>query len=141
MWQDPFTLVVALSEDDTAQGQLYLDDGVGYGYETGEYVWRDITFAAGTLRSTDMTAKTSTAVVPFDEQNVWAQTIGQVRVEKIVVLGLSSGPKSVQVAGVDIQWTYEKGSASGGKTEGMASRLIIKNPGVKVISGWEVVIA
>ena len=141
MWQDPFTLVVALSKDKTAQGQLYLDDGVGYGYETGESVWRDFTFSAGTLRSTDMTAKTSTAVVPFDDQNRWAQAIEHVKVEQIVVLGLSSSPESVKVAGVDVQWIYEKGLVSSGMKEGMASRLTIKNPGVAIVSGWEVVIA
>jgi alpha 1,3-glucosidase len=45
MWQDPFTLVVALSKEGEAEGQVYLDDGVGYGYERGEYIWRGLRFS------------------------------------------------------------------------------------------------
>jgi alpha 1,3-glucosidase len=141
MWQDPFTFIVALSKDATASGQLYLDDGVGYGYEKGEYVWRELSFLNGVLRSTDMSAKASIAIAPYQEKNGWAQAIGHVKVEQLVVLGLKSEPKSVTVAGQRVQWSYEAGAASGGKQEGTASRLTIKKPGVGVVSGWEVVIA
>ncbi len=141
MWQDPFTLIVALSKEGIARGQLYLDDGVGYGFEQGEYVWRGFTFSSGVLRSTDMTPKSSTARVPYSENNGWAQAIGHVKVEKIIVLGLINEPKSVEITGESAQWTWEKGAAASGKKEGAASRLVIKNPGVGVVSGWEVVIA
>ena len=141
MWQDPFTLIVALSKEGTARGQLYLDDAVSYGYEKGEYIWRQITFSENVLRSTDMPVKSSTGLVPYTENNGWAQAIAHVRVEKVVVLGLGKEPGSVKVAAESASWTYEAGVAAKGKTEGTASRLTIKNPGVGVVSGWEIVIA
>ena len=57
------------------------------------------------------------------------------------MLGLQNEPKSVKVAGESVEWTYEAGAAASGKKEGVASKLVIKNPGVGVVQGWELVIA
>jgi len=40
MKHDPFTLRVALDVNGSAKGELYLDDGEGFGYQRGELVWR-----------------------------------------------------------------------------------------------------
>uniref|UniRef100_A0A8D2QS26 Glucosidase II alpha subunit n=1 Tax=Zosterops lateralis melanops TaxID=1220523 RepID=A0A8D2QS26_ZOSLA len=49
---DPFTLYVALSLQGTAQGELYLDDGISFDYATkNEFLHRHFHFANGTLTS------------------------------------------------------------------------------------------
>jgi alpha 1,3-glucosidase len=142
MWQDPFTLIISLSKEGTANGKLYLDDGEGYNYEKGDYVLRQFDYSKGTLRST---SKSSPAIPGAEVAeynptgNAWAQAIGHVRIERIVVLGLKSEPKSVKVGGkADIEYTFEKGLASDSKKGGSASRLVLKNPGVGVVEDWEI---
>lgn len=148
MWQDPFTLTVALSKEGTATGQLYLDDGETFAHEKGEYVWRAYDFVSsgkgGVLSSTNKAStrtKSSTEMTPYDDGNVWAKAIAHVRVERIVVLGLKAKPTKVSVAGQDVSWSYEDGAAANGKKGGSSSKLVIKNPGVGVVDGWQVVIA
>jgi alpha 1,3-glucosidase len=125
MWQDPFTLIVALAKDGSARGQLYLDDGVGYGHERGELVWRDLTFTpkgknGGLLSSSNKVH--SEGLVGVAEVNAWAQV-------------------SVKAGGVDLQWHYDEGVGAKGKKEGGAGKLVIKNPGVSVVESWEIEVA
>ena len=150
MWQDPFTLTVALSKQGTANGQLYFDDGVSFDHLKGGFVWRRFTFegkgkSGGVLASTHMPllstgSLSGTALATYDEADVWTQAIGHVKIERIVVLGMKSKPKSVSAAGVELNFSWEDGTAAGGKKEGTASRLTIKNPGVGVVDGWAIVI-
>lgn len=49
--QDPFTLIVALSVNGTASGNLYLDDGESYEYRKGKYVALDLVYENGALSS------------------------------------------------------------------------------------------
>jgi alpha 1,3-glucosidase len=117
MWQDPFTLVIALSKEGEASGQLYLDDGAGYGYEKGEFVWRDLSFKDGVLRSTNRASGQSESnlvdgVTPYDEGNLWANAIAHVRVERIVILGMKKQTRSVTIAGESVEWSWEGGADS-----------------------------
>jgi len=146
MWQDPFTLIVALNKEGAAKGQLYLDDGVGYDYEKGDFVWRQYDFTstgkAGTLRSTDRAGKTTSGIADLATYdpigNEWAKAISHVKIERIVVLGLSGRPASVTAAGRSVKWTYEDGAASSGRREGKAGTLVVKSPGIGVVEDWEV---
>jgi alpha 1,3-glucosidase len=145
MWQDPFTLIIALSKEGTASGNLYLDDGEGYDYQKGDYILRQFDFSGRSLRSLSKTSQpvTGTSVTQYDPTgNAWAQAIAHVKVERIVVLGLKAAPKTVKGAGnVDLDFTFEKGLSSESKKGGMGSRLVIKNPGVNVIEDWEINLA
>lgn len=147
MWQDPFTLIVAVGKDGSARGQLYLDDGVGYSYEQGDYVWRQFDFTpsktGGVLKSSNKAeAQSQTDIAQYDpEGNAWAQAIAHVRVERILVIGLKTRPTSVTVGGEAVEWAFEAGVAAGAKKEGKASELVIKHPGVGVTHSWEVVVA
>ncbi|RKP27115.1 glycosyl hydrolases family 31-domain-containing protein, partial [Syncephalis pseudoplumigaleata] len=49
MKDDPFTLIVALDKNGTAQGELYTDDGVSYDFLDGSYIHRRFTFKDGVL--------------------------------------------------------------------------------------------
>ncbi|KAJ7935332.1 glycoside hydrolase family 31 protein [Mycena leptocephala] len=148
---DPFTLRVALSKAGNARGELYLDDGVSYSHEKGQFVWRE--FSAATAKKTvRLTTKNlgvekkdqavdGVALTSYDQSNAYAKTIADVRVEKIVVEGLAGKPTSVKVeGGKELVWEYTSGIAAGGKGEGVASVLTIKDPKVLVVKDWAVVI-
>jgi len=84
---------------------------------------------------------TGVEVAVYDTSNSYAQSIKHVRVEKVVVLGLSKKPSKVVVEeGKDLEWSFEEGVASGGKKDGFASVLTIKDPGVLIIHDWSIVI-
>ncbi|TFY58706.1 hypothetical protein EVG20_g8052 [Dentipellis fragilis] len=81
------------------------------------------------------------ALAAYDARNAYASRISDVRVEKIVVLGLAGRPSKVAVEGGRVlEWTYTPGVAATGKKEGAASVLTIKDPRVAVAADWEIVI-
>jgi len=56
-------------------------------------------------------------------------------------MGLSGKPKSVNVeGGQELEFVYDAGVAAGGKKEGGASILIIKDPGVAVSKDWVILV-
>ncbi|PCH35732.1 glycoside hydrolase family 31 protein [Wolfiporia cocos MD-104 SS10] len=152
MKYDPFTLRVALSTGGTARGELYLDDGETFAHEEGQLVWRE--FSARTdgsarvvrIGSRDLAARKpaeavdGVALAQYDGANVYARTIADVRVERVVVLGLAARPTSVRAGGDELQWEYSSGTAADDKTQGTASVLVIKDPGVGVAADWEIVV-
>lgn len=148
MWQDPFTLIVALSKEGGASGKLYLDDGEGYEYQSGAYILRQFDFSGHTLKSSSkpsqpvIQTQQSREVEKYDPTgNAWARAVAHVKMERIVITGLKTEPKSVRVGKLDLEYTYEKGVGSDSKKGGMASRLVIKNPGVGVVEDWEITLA
>lgn len=152
MKNDPFTLRVALSKSGVAKGELYLDDGVTYDHEKGSFVWREfIALKKGKalrISNTNLGNSNSHQVVervdltPSDPSNDFAKSIANVRVEKLVVVGLSSKPTSVKFEGghEDLKWEWISGVGSGGKSEGTASLLTIKDPKALITKDWTIVI-
>ena len=154
MWQDPYTLVVALSKEGTARGELYSDDGDSFAFQQGEFVWRGFEFSSITagwavLRSVDLAsdrpkdieglmAPTTSTVATYSPTNGWAERIGHVRVERVVVLGLKASPRRVTVGDVAVEFEWQKGSDATGRREGRASELTLKNPPVEIASDWEI---
>ena len=157
MKHDPFTLRVALdNKNSRARGELYLDDGVTYNYQRGEFVWREFVaeeppkkqkngvvfrivnrdFAPPNLAN----AALGISVSRYDAENAFARDVASVRVEKIVVLGLGKSPTSVKVEGTGdvLEWEYVPGVAAGEKKEGVASVLTIKDPKVLVGRVWTI---
>ena len=154
MKRDPFTLRVALSKAGTARGELYLDDGESYNHMKGQFVWREFiaekSKSSKTLKlsSRDLgAAKPNEAVdgvalQTYDPSNEYAKSIGEIRVEKIVVVGLSAKPSSVKIqGGQELVWEYVSGVASGEKKEGAASLLVIRDPKVLIVKNWSIEIA
>ncbi|KAL0565531.1 glucosidase II [Marasmius crinis-equi] len=152
MKYDPFTLRVALSKAGSARGEVYLDDGVSYGYQQGEFVWRE--FSAETkkktmrisskdLGSSKREPAVDGAVVRYDPANAYAKTIREknVRVEKVVVVGVGSRPSSVKLegSGKELKWEYTPGDKKA-KDGAEAGVLIVKDPKVGVAEDWVVVI-
>ncbi|KAJ7496651.1 glycoside hydrolase family 31 protein [Mycena latifolia] len=151
MHRDPFTLRVALAKAGGARGELYLDDGVSYDHEKGQFVWREFSAEAAKksvrVSSRDLGKEQTGAAVDgvalkgYDPRNAFAEGVKDVRVEKVVVLGLSGKPSSVKVeGGGELVWEYTPGIAAGGKGEGVASVLTIKDPKVRIVEDWAIVI-
>lgn len=149
---DPFTLRVALSKAGTARGELYMDDGITYSHQQGQLIWRE--FVAETkkkitrISSNDLaSARPAFAVdgmvlTTYNPNNAFAKEIEEVRVEWVVVLGLSAKPTSVKIEnGAELKWEYESGVAASDKKEGTASVLTIKDPKVPITADWTIVIS
>ncbi|KAG8907238.1 hypothetical protein FRB99_005062 [Tulasnella sp. 403] len=127
---DPFTLTIALDDNGNARGELYLDDGVSYSHETGKLVWREFKAetAGGAVKitSADLAQAKPTEVVDstdlagvYKPSNPFASSMSNVKVEKVVVLGLKSKPKAVKASGVEVEWNWvdgTKGKSSGSPT-------------------------
>ena len=77
---DPYTLVIALSTVGTARGELYIDDGETFDYESGAYIHRAFEFADGVLSSRDLGTKGKLT-------DKYLKTMKNVGVEKIIVVG------------------------------------------------------
>jgi alpha 1,3-glucosidase len=145
MKMDPYTLTVALSKFGSAKGDLYIDDGTTYGFEKGDFIWRG--FEANTdhqggsvvLTSRDLKVEDGNNTV----QNIFVEEIASVRIERVVILGLSKEPKEVNIGGArHAEWTWAAGEpASGDQDDAIASTLTIENPGLFVTKDWAVLVA
>ena len=147
---DPYTLRVALDKQGGAEGELYIDDGITYSHEKGEFVWRG--FKASTdgkilkLSSHDKThgnlgaAVDGVALSQYDGQNAFAKAVESVRVEKIVIMGLPGAPSRVSSGSTELGWEYVPGVASTTQKDGPYSVLIIKNPVASIARDWEIVV-
>ncbi|KNZ75758.1 Glucosidase 2 subunit alpha [Termitomyces sp. J132] len=154
MNRDPFTLRVALSKTGAARGELYLDDGVTYAHQEGNFVWREFVAekAPKKSRAIRLTSKDLGATRPndavdgvvlrtFNPTNEYAKSIADVRVEKVVVVGLNEKPKRVKIEnGAELVWDYTPGVTAADKKEGVASVLSIKDPRVLITQDWAIVI-
>ncbi|KAF5375520.1 hypothetical protein D9615_009169 [Tricholomella constricta] len=154
MKQDPFTLRVALSKAGTARGELYLDDGETYSHREGQFVWREFVAEkpakksrAIRLSSKDLgSARPAEAVdgvvlKAFDPANAFAKSIADVRVEKVVVVGLKAKPTAVRIeGGAKLVWDFTAGVAAADKKEGTASLLVIKDPKALIAQDWAIII-
>ncbi|KAF4620385.1 hypothetical protein D9613_000962 [Agrocybe pediades] len=153
MHHDPFTLKVALSQAGTARGELYLDDGVSYDHTKGYFIWREFSAAKSGKKGVRITSKDlgktkpaeavdGVSLASYDPSNKFVQSVADVRVEKVVVLGLAGKPSSVKVEGQneELVWEYVPGVAASEKKDGNASVLVIKDPRVLVKDDWAIVI-
>lgn len=102
MSKDPFTLVVALDEKHEASGELYLDDGESFQFESGSFVVRRFEMRDGELKA--RTAGGSDEGFKDGDS---------VTVERIVVLGFGSkAPTSVSVGSRQIDFVLNSKSSA-----------------------------
>jgi len=76
MEKDPYTLVVALDDQQQARGDLYFDDGITFSYQSHKYNHRNFRFRDLTLSSGAV-----------ERESFWES---EVLVERIVILGLQT---------------------------------------------------
>ncbi|XP_014903252.1 neutral alpha-glucosidase AB isoform X1 [Poecilia latipinna] len=117
MEHDPYTLYVALDNQRTAEGELYIDDGHTFNYEKKELIHRKFSFANGVLSSVDL------------EPN--AQFTTKSWVERIIILGASK-PSMVTLKTADGENQLEF------DFDASMSVLTIRKPGMNAGADWTV---
>ena len=137
MRYDPYTLVITLGPDATAEGELYVDDGESYDYQDGAYIHRHFVFSHDILTSKDLAGK----AVKEKKRKEYLKLMSSVRVEKIIVVGAPrswEGTNAVTViqdgeADREVEMTFFKGEGT------RANWAVVRNPGVEVGRGWSVI--
>ncbi|KAF9583795.1 hypothetical protein BGW38_008502, partial [Lunasporangiospora selenospora] len=100
MENDPFTLVVAVDYQMEASGQLYVDDGKTHDYRRGDYILCQVQLKNKTLgsRMVRIPGREDEKHKQDPENNFW-HMFGQLKVRRVVLLGLSKPISSVNVKG------------------------------------------
>ncbi|KAL8738608.1 MAG: hypothetical protein Q9190_007976 [Brigantiaea leucoxantha] len=137
---DPYTLVIVLDQNGNAEGELYIDDGESFEYQSGAYIHRRFTFSlASGLRSEDLVAPPS--VKASKKHREFVKQYSDVRVEKVVVVGAPrdwegrNGVRIEEEGGGEryVEMRYHK--ADGRR----AAWAVVRDPRVKVAREWRVV--
>ncbi|XP_074128536.1 neutral alpha-glucosidase AB isoform X2 [Sminthopsis crassicaudata] len=119
MKDDPITLYVAISPQGTAEGELYLDDGHTFNYQTqNEFLLRKFTFSGNTLTSSSA-----------DPRGHWETPIW---IERVVILGAGK-PASVLLRSEGLPesvLTFHHSAET--------SVLTLRKPGVRVSADWSI---
>jgi len=135
MRYDPYTLIITLGPQGTAEGELYIDDGESYEYQDGAYIHRRFVFSADRLTSEDLADKP----VKEKKRRDYLKTMSSVRVEKIIIIGAPAaweGKSTVGVSELETDREVEMAFFKGDGTR--ANWAVVRNPGVGVGRGWRV---
>lgn len=135
MRYDPYTLIITLGPQGTAEGELYIDDGESYEYQDGAYIHRRFVFSAGRLTSEDLADKS----VKEKKRREFLKTMSSVRVEKIIIIDAPAaweGKSTVGVSELETDREVEMAFFKGDGTR--ANWAVVRNPGVGVGRGWRV---
>ncbi|KAL0859961.1 hypothetical protein ABMA27_010277 [Loxostege sticticalis] len=118
MAHDPYTLVVALDANNTAQGTIYIDDGETYEYKKNKFIYAKITYTSEEIAYSFINEKAS-----FPTKS-W--------VERIVIAGIKTPPKAARLqqagASVALQMTLHKGN----------DVLVVRKPGAAMAQPWTI---
>uniref|UniRef100_A0A0P6J4H7 Neutral alpha-glucosidase AB n=1 Tax=Heterocephalus glaber TaxID=10181 RepID=A0A0P6J4H7_HETGA len=121
MKDDPITLFVALSPQGTAQGELFLDDGHTFNYQTRqEFLLRRFSFSNSTLVSSFADPR------GHFETPVW--------IERVVIMGVE------KPAAVVLQTRGSPESRLSFQHDPETSVLVLRKPGVSVASDWSILL-
>ncbi|XP_058382643.1 neutral alpha-glucosidase AB isoform X1 [Diceros bicornis minor] len=119
MKDDPITLFVALSLQGTAEGELFLDDGHTFSYQTrNEFLLRRFSFSGNTLVSSSADPK------GHFETPIW--------IERVVIIGAG------KPAAVVLQTKGSPETRLSFQHDPETSVLILRKPGVNVASDWSI---
>ena len=134
MEHDPYTLVIALNNNSSAHGVLYLDDGYSFDYKSGNYMLREFSFSNGVL-----TASIPTCIVgipgsfarciAITKEN--SQFKPSSRIERIAIVGLKQTFASITLtlSGETTQLIFYKDAND---------RLIIRKPDMNIDAEWSI---
>ncbi|RNF09848.1 putative alpha glucosidase II subunit [Trypanosoma rangeli] len=124
---DPFTLYVALNEHGNSDGELFVDDGESFNYETGAYIHRRLSFTGNQLTCTAHPDAMSSVLTPLYVRN---------RVERVMIFGYVGRPKRVIVqttvdsVGIGREVDYEM----------QGGALLLRKPDVPICDDWTIIL-
>lgn len=137
MRYDPYTLLISLTPEGTANGNLYIDDGESYDYQEGAFIHRHFTFALNTLISVDFEDEKQSN--KGKKRREYLKEMERVRVEKIIVVGAPGswqGRTEVRVVedgeGRGVEMVFERGGV------GKANVAVVRDPGLGIGRDWRV---
>ncbi|OLN93241.1 Glucosidase 2 subunit alpha 2 [Colletotrichum chlorophyti] len=87
---DDYTLVVSISKDGKAEGELYVDDGDSFDYEKGQYIYRRFYLADDTLSSSDADDRDMKSF----RAGSWLESMKEVLIDKIILVGTLNTPNT-----------------------------------------------
>ncbi|KKP06647.1 alpha 1,3-glucosidase [Trichoderma harzianum] len=130
---DDYTLVISVSKNQEAEGELYVDDGDSYDYLDGQYIYRKFTLTPNVLSSTDAEGRDTKKIKP----GKWLKAMRDVHVQKIIVVGATPdvwNRKEVQVQSEGRTWSanVDYHAADG------AYYAVINRVGVRVGENWSI---
>jgi len=125
MKTDPYTLYIALDKESKAAGVLYMDDEETFGHEKrNEYA--EASFSA------DLGSKSKTIESTVSVGSGWTSKVDELKpqrmVERIVVIGLTKAPKSIEVDGTEIVFEYISDTKV----------LTLRKPRVSALGEWKI---
>ncbi|KAF5123365.1 Glucosidase 2 subunit alpha [Metarhizium anisopliae] len=131
---DDYTLVVTVSKDGSAEGDLYADDGDTFDHEKGQYIYRKFSLADGTLSSVDAEGRSAKSV----KAGGWLKAMSQVHVDRIIIVGApaSLNVKEVQIASEGKTWAVKVDYHSAEK--GRAAFAVLGRVGAKISEDWSI---
>ena len=130
MVNDPYTLFITLSQDETAKGELYVDDGESYEYTSGAYIHRQFTLADKKLVSTNLGMKGKIA-------STYRRSMNDIRVERIIVVGVPKKFTGDRVKVTQEGKTWET-TVTFSTEKGKARSIVIRDPKVRIGQDWEI---
>nr|BBD49478.1 alpha-glucosidase [Trilocha varians] len=121
MADDPYSLVVALDSNNSAEGTLYIDDGETYEYKNNKFIYAKIEYNSKHMTYT------------FINDNAHYPTKSWL--ERVVIAGIKTPPKSAKLQQGDkstpLQMTLHKGN----------DVLVLRKPGASMGKPWTITFA
>lgn len=125
MIKDPYTLYVALNDGKVASGSLYMDDEISFDHEKKEeYVIAS--FTADFSKSYGIIDNQVKAGAGW--QGHLDSMTTERRIERIIVMGVSGSPSSVDIGGETLGFSFDTN----------ANILVIRKPDVSTVNSWQI---
>ncbi|KAH8803199.1 putative glucosidase 2 subunit alpha [Xylogone sp. PMI_703] len=127
---DPYTLVMVLNKAGDAQGELYVDDGETFDYQSGAYIHRSFEYNAA---SSSLVSKNLSVKGKLTDK--YLKTMKKVEVERIIIIGAPASwadKTNVKVSKHEVSITYH--AAEGNK----AAWAVVRQPKVGITEDWEI---
>lgn len=121
--------MIALNSSQKAEGELYIDDGESFDFVQGAYIHRGFMFSDGKLTSVNLAPK-----------NAKSQFSSKCVIERIMLLGLSPGPKTAVIEQANQKVEIELGPLrlQAGAHRALASIVTIRKPMVRIADDWTI---
>ncbi|XWW92845.1 hypothetical protein V2A60_000772 [Cordyceps javanica] len=137
MKYDDYTLVVSVSKDGAAEGELYADDGDTFEHEKGQYIYRKFSLSKDGMSSVDAEGRSTKSV----KAGSWLKSQSRVHVDKIIIVGATDAwnRKEVEIESEGKTWTVQVNYRPA--TKGQAAYAVVGRVGAKVGSDWSIKLA